>query len=166
MKSNQERRMGSPLPWHFATVYYRGRKVKTIFQVDSYIMVTSKLLLRRSLPNGLCLEVYDRSRPMAGDRWQVTLELRLSIPVSRATMPADLADRAQEVMEALGPEIFFTQKEVHHFIDAREVPGLLKEIKARLLEGLEGYLGHPDFPSRYIRQKFAEHQERQRWVQE
>jgi len=103
---------------------------------------------------------------MAGDRWQVTVELRLPISVNPATIPLDLADRVQEVMETLGPEIIFTQQEVHHFIDAREVPGLLQEIEARLLEGLEGYLGHPDFAGRYIRQKFAEQQEQQRWYQE
>ncbi len=129
-------------------------------------MAIPKLLLCRSLPNGLGLEVYDCSRPMAGDRWQVTLELRLPIPVSPATIPADLADRAQEVSEALGPEIIFTQQEVHHFIDAREVPGLLQEMQTRLVEGLVGYLGHPDFAGRYIRQKFANHQERQRRHQE
>lgn len=125
-------------------------------------MVMEKLLLRQTLPNGLILAIYDRSRPMAGDRWQVTLELRLSIPVSRDTLPPDLVERAQEVREALGPEIFFVQQEVRHFIDNREMPALLAEMQARLLEGLEGYLGHPDFAGRYLRKKFMEHQERER----
>jgi hypothetical protein len=124
-------------------------------------MMTERLLLRHSLPNGLILELYDCSRPMAGDRWQVILEVRLPIPVSVASLPPDLADRAQEVVVALGPEIIFTQKEVHHFIDARKVPACLEEMQTRLVEGLKGYLGHPDFARRYIRKKFAEHQKRQ-----
>ena len=125
--------------------------------------MTERLLLRYSLPNGLILELYDRSRPMAGDRWQVVLEVRLPIPVNAANLPPELADRAPEVMAALGPEIAFTQQEVHHFIDAREVPAYLEEMQTRLVEGLKGYLGHPDFAKRFIRKKFTEHQERQHW---
>ena len=125
--------------------------------------MAERLLLRHSLPNGLILELYDCSRPMAGDRWQVVLEVRLPIPVSVASLPPDLANRAQEVIAALGPEIIFSQRELHHFIDARDVPGCLEEMQARLLEVLKGYLGHPDFAWRYIRRKFAEHQERQHW---
>lgn len=123
-------------------------------------MVTGRLLLRQSLPNGLVLEVYDRSRPMAGDRWQVVLEIRLPIPVSVATLPPDLLNQAQEVLETLGPEIFFIQEEVHHFIDAKEKPALLEKMQARLLESLGTYLSHPDFVGRYIRKKFAYCQKR------
>lgn len=129
-------------------------------------MVTEGLLLRQTLKNGLTLELHNRSRPMAGDRWQVVLEVRLLIPVNRATLPPELADRGQEVLAALGPEILFTQQDVRHFIDAREVPGLLEDMQARLLHDLKGYLGHPDFAPRYLRQKFAEYQERQRWYPE
>lgn len=126
-------------------------------------MTTKSLLLRRSLPNGLLLELYDRSRPMAGDRWQVILEVSVPIPVNEAALPADLKERAPEVIAALGPEIIFTQQEIHHFVDAREVSALLQEMEKRLLQGLSDYLGHPDFAGRYIRKKFAEYQEKQRW---
>jgi len=118
--------------------------------------MTETLLQRRALPNGLILEFHDLSRPMAGDRWQVVLEARLPLAVSAATLPPDLADRAPEVISALGPEIVFIQQEVHNFIDAREVPSLLQEIQSRLWEGLKGYLGHPDFAWRYLQKKFAE----------
>ena len=76
-------------------------------------------------------------------------------------MPPELADRAQEVIEALGPVIIFTQQEERYFIDAREVPACLEEMQTRLREGLKGYLGHPEFAERYIRNKLAEHQKRQ-----
>jgi len=72
--------------------------------------MTESLLLSRLLPNALTLEFYDLSRPMAGDRWQVILEVRLPIAVSAATLPPDLADRSEEVIGALGPEIVFAQR--------------------------------------------------------
>ncbi len=120
--------------------------------------MTESLLRRRPLLNGLTLEFYDLSRPMAGDRWQVILEARLPIAVSRAALPPDLADRIQEVVAALGPEVVFSQREVHYFIDHKEVPTLLQEIEIRLWEGLQRYLGHPDFAGRFLRKKFAEKQ--------
>jgi hypothetical protein len=126
-------------------------------------MVKKSLLLRQSLSNGLVLEVYDHSRPMAGDRWQVILEVRVPIPVSEEVLAGDLKERAAEVIEALGPEITFSLQEIHHFIDAREVPALLEEMQNRLLQGLSEYLSHSDFARRYLKKKFAEYQERQRW---
>jgi hypothetical protein len=120
--------------------------------------MTDKLLLRQPLANGLILEFYDLSKPMAGDRWQVILEVRLPIAVDAVTLPPDLADRASEVSAALGREIVFTQQEVHYFIDFHKMPGLLHEIQTRLLTGLEDYLGHPEFAGRYLRKKFIEHQ--------
>jgi hypothetical protein len=49
--------------------------------------MTETALLRQPLPNGLILEFFDRSRPMAGDRWQVILEVRLPVPVLRPPCP-------------------------------------------------------------------------------
>jgi hypothetical protein len=136
------------------------KKIK-LFSINPDNDMTESLLRRHHLPNGLTLEFHDLSRPMAGDRWQVVLEVRLPISVSAATLPPDLADRAQEVSAALGPEIVFRQQEVHYFIDRQEVPALLQEMQTRLWEGLQDYLGHPDFIGRYLRKKFAEYQARQ-----
>jgi hypothetical protein len=124
--------------------------------------MTDTLLQRHPLANGLIMEFHDLSKPMAGGRWQVILEVRLPIPVDFTTISSDLADQAPLVIAALGPEIVFTQQEVHYFIDVQKVPDLLHEIQTRFIQGLEGYLGHPDFASRYIRKKFTEHQKEAR----
>jgi hypothetical protein len=118
--------------------------------------MTETALFRQNLTNGLTLEFFDRSRPMAGDRWQVILEVRLPIPVTAATLPPDLRNRADEVIAALSQEIFFTKQEIRHFIDIREIPAVLQKIQTRLWEGLKNYVSHPDFAGLYIRKKFAE----------
>ncbi len=120
------------------------------------------LIRRQTLANGLNLEFHDVSRPMAGDRWQVILEVRLPVPVATASLPPDLVDRAPEVLNALGPEIVFSQQDVRHFIDVRKVPAILEAMQARFLEGLGAYVSRPDFPGRFIRRKFIEDQGRQR----
>ncbi len=118
--------------------------------------MTETVLFRQNLSNGLTLDFYDCSRPMAGDRWQVILEVRLPIPVTAATLPPDLRDRTDEVITALGPEIIFTKQEIRHFIDIQEVQMVLQKIQTRLWEGLRNYVGHPDFAGRYITKKFTE----------
>jgi hypothetical protein len=128
-------------------------------------MSPEKLLSRHFLDNGFCLEFWDLSRPVAGDRWQVVLEARVAVPITAATLPPDLRPRQAQVTAALGREILFSQKEVRNFMAAGEVGDLLKEMEARLLSALSAYLVHPDFAGRLIRKKFTEYQEKQRWYQ-
>lgn len=126
-------------------------------------MTTEKLISRHPLDNGLILEFWDLSRPMAGDRWLVVLEARLAIPVGAATLPPELMGQEAEISRALGPEIVFSQRDERIFIAADEYPATLKEIEARLLALAPSYLGHPEFAGRFIRKRFTEFQEKERW---
>lgn len=128
--------------------------------------MTGTLICRQPLDNGLVAEFYDLSRLMAGDRWVVKVEVRITIPVHPGTIPPDLASQAEEVVQALGQELLFTKEEVRHFIDVREVPQMVESMVTRLREGLRGYLSHPDFAGRYIRKKYKEWVERQSWYKE
>jgi hypothetical protein len=144
-KIKGERRMASLCRGFLPQFSIEVKKRKPFSTLHSHKADDRNCAFRQTLPNGLILEFYDRSRPMAGDRWQVILEVRLPIPVTAATLPPDLRDRAEEVITALGQEIFFTKQEMRHFIDAREVPAMLQEIQTRLWEGLKDYMGHPEF---------------------
>ncbi|MCL4501007.1 MAG: hypothetical protein M1438_04015 [Deltaproteobacteria bacterium] len=126
-------------------------------------MTTEKLLSRHPLNNGLTLEFWDLSRPMIGDRWIITLELRINIPINAANLPPDLLDQQADVVKALGPEITFSQRDERNFIDTREFEATLKEMEARFLALAPTYFGHPDFAGRLIRKRYAKFRERQRW---
>jgi hypothetical protein len=63
-------------------------------------MNSGKSLSRHLLSNGLTLEIWDRSRPVAGDRWLVVLEGTVKVPVNDTTLPLELKPRAAEVMAA------------------------------------------------------------------
>jgi hypothetical protein len=126
-------------------------------------MTTEKLLARHPLDNGLTLEFWDLSRPMIGDRWIITLELRITIPINPANLPADLGSQEADIVLALGPEIVFSQRDERNFIAAQEFDASLEEMQARLLALAPSYYGHPEFASRLIRKRYAEFQEKQRW---
>jgi hypothetical protein len=126
-------------------------------------MSPEKIISRQTLENGLTLEVWDLSRPVLGDRWQVVLEVRVPIPVNAATLPPELAGREEAVRAALGPQILFVKREERQFIAASQMKEVLQEMHDRLSATLTGYLGRPGFAPGYIRKTFAQQQERQQW---
>jgi len=115
-----------------------------------------QLLARHLLKNGLTLEIWDLSRQVAGERWFVSLEGRIAIPVRASTLPAELQDQAARVSEVLGEEIIFTHQEERNFIASSAVPALRQEMQDRIMRLARDYLGRPDFPGRFIRRKYAE----------
>jgi hypothetical protein len=126
-------------------------------------MNSQRLLNRHPLANGLTLEFWDHSRPLAGDRWFVSLEARIAIPVRVETLPPELEAHAALVVEALGEEIIFSREETRNFIAAADAPGLLQEMQDRVLALARGYFGHDDFAARFIRKKFAAQQKLEQW---
>lgn len=126
-------------------------------------MTKEKLLARHPLDNGLTLEFWDLSRPMIGDRWIITLELRITIPINAANLPPDLKSQEAEIIKALGTEIVFSQRDERNFIDAGEFAASLAEMQARLLALAPSYYGHPEFAGRLIRKRYGVFQEKQRW---
>jgi hypothetical protein len=124
-----------------------------------------KLLSRHDLKNGLHLEFYDRSRPVAGDRWQVVVEARVVVAVTAGNLPPDLRPQTAQVIAALGPEAVFAKEEVRNFVAAEEMEAILAEIEKQLFSSLSAYLGHPEFAPRFIRKKYADHQKTKAWQQ-
>lgn len=129
-------------------------------------MTAEKIISRHPLDNGLILEFRDLSRHTAGDRWQVTLEARIAVPVRPEYLPPELQEKWQEVAEALGPEVCFSHQETRNFVDERLMPELLKEMETRLLQGMKRYASHPEFGARFLRRRYNEYLERSRWWRE
>ena len=126
-------------------------------------MNSARLIPRHLLKNGLTLEFWDYSRPIAGDRWFVLLEVRIAIPIKLDNLPPELRGQADQVKKTLGDEIIFSQKTERNFIAALEAPKILQDMQASFLNMALRYFGHPDFAARFIRGKFAQKQELQRW---
>jgi hypothetical protein len=122
---------------------------------------SARLIARHPLNNGLTLEFWDHSRPVAGDRWYVHLETRICIPLRTDTLPPELKTHSDQVRGALGGEIIFSQQEARNFIAASEAPKTLQDMQDRILAMVPGYFGHADFAAGFIRRKYAEWQERQ-----
>lgn len=126
-------------------------------------MNPAKLLSRHTLNNSLVLEFWDLSRPVAGDRWQVVVEARVAAAVTAESLPPDLRPQSAQIVTALGEEAVFIKQEVRNFVAASELASQLARITEQLRASLRGYLGHPEFAARFIRKRYADYQERQRY---
>ena len=91
------------------------------------------------LENNLTLELFDASRKIAADRWQVTLKARMAVPVEKAIAGSrpDPA-KAAEIRQILGETITYEVQKQRNFIDDRE--------KNDCIGPAHGYL-HPLHPS-------------------
>jgi hypothetical protein len=126
-------------------------------------MNSPRLINRHTLENSLVLEFWDLSRPLVGDRRFVCLEARIAIPVRAETLPPEFKAQAPQIVEDMGKEIIFSQRQERNFIAASEAPALLQDMQDRILALTPGYFGHSDFAARFIRKKCVELRKLQQW---
>jgi len=111
------------------------------------------------LKNGLNLEIRDLSRKIAGDRWQVELQARITIPVEarwfgpNSPAPADIAS----LCAVLGQTTRFEYRDTRNFIDEREKEPLFDSMRATVKQNALKYYEHPDFPARYLIRQYKTH---------
>lgn len=124
-----------------------------------------RLIEKIILANGLILELWDKSRPLAGDRWLVSLLARVEVPiVPEYFSTMDNGEQAyRELVAAYGNPLIFTQEKVRHFVDERETTEVLTGICQRFKDNLISYLGNPRFGLLYVMKKYGDLRDRQDW---
>jgi hypothetical protein len=122
----------------------------------------TKLLKTIDLENGLKLKLYDRSRKVAGDRWLVSLEACIDIPVD-AVMDsvAEPALRSEQVKTALGESVKFRQTLQRNFIAATEKQEVLQDLMVSFLSSTVKYLSRAEFPRKHLLSVYRKHRGRQ-----
>ncbi|MDZ7833573.1 MAG: hypothetical protein U5L07_17645 [Desulfobacterales bacterium] len=123
-----------------------------------------QLIKEIPLENNLRLEIYDASRPLAGDRWLVKLTARIHIPVDEALTDAEAGlPTPSAVKELIGDSLVFEQNKIRHFIDEREKDDIFQAMLDNLLNHSLTYLSHPEFAKRYTIKTFKEKEKQKAW---
>lgn len=122
-----------------------------------------KLLKVMELPNGLRLEFWDESRPVAGDRWYVGLRAVVPVRIPLERTSHNSGEGILMMREALGEEACYQRLMERHFIPREEVPSALGEMKENFLANSLGYLSHEQFPKRFLVAKSRELEKRKAW---
>ena len=117
-----------------------------------------ELIKTLDLENGLQLNVYDASRKLVGDRWLVSLIVRMDVPVTDALeknsrQPMESID---EIKDVLGDSVMFEQKRERIFVDSAEKETVFKELCDMFLNSSLDYLSKEIFPEQYILKTYRE----------
>ena len=116
------------------------------------------------MSNGLILELYDRSRRVAGDRWLVSLLAKVEVPILPEYFSTlEHGEQAQhEMIAAYGDPLVFTQEKVRHFVDEKAREDVLATLCQRFKNTLVAYLGSPKFASSYVLKKYGDLRDHER----
>ena len=120
-----------------------------------------KLIETITLSNGLILELWDKSRPMAGDRWLIALLAKVEVPVLPEYFSAlNNSEQAyRDLLAAYSDPLVFTQEKTRHFVDEKNIDDVLAELCQRFKDNLLSYLGNPRFASLYVMKKYGDLQD-------
>ncbi len=114
--------------------------------------------------NGLTIRIYDLSRRVAGDRWQITLRCDAAIPLNdqlwQKAPEEPEPGLAEEIRSALGNELILCLKRERNFIDAAVKDKLIEEMIEQARENIFGYLREPWFPERLLARCYQDTRER------
>ncbi len=111
-----------------------------------------------ALENSLALQIWDLSRPLAGDRWLVSLEARVDIPLDISYLDSlPNKDKVFSVLrDKFGQEVSYRYVQEKHFVDAREKTRVFQGFVDNVKSSLIPYLNHPEFGKRTVLARYVE----------
>ena len=117
-----------------------------------------KLIKTLDLENGLQLNVYDASRKLVGDRWLVSLIVRMDVPVTAALKKnsSESVENIDKIKDMLGDSVLFEKKREKIFVDTTEKETVFKELCDMFLNSSLNYLSKEIFPKQYILKTYKE----------
>ena len=117
-----------------------------------------KLIKTLDLENGLQLNVYDASRKLVGDRWLVSLIVRMDVPVTAALKKnsSESVENIDKIKDMLGDSVLFEKKREKIFVDTAEKEMAFKELCDMFLNSSLNYLSKEIFPKQYILKTYKE----------
>lgn len=125
----------------------------------------AKLIKSIDLENDMKLNLYDASIKLAGDRWLVSLIVRMEIPVKKVLIHDAVQSMEQvgEIEKVLGKNIRFEQKRERIFIDGDVKEAVFRELCDNFLTNTVQYLSKKEFPKQYVLKKYREKKETESW---
>ena len=117
-----------------------------------------KLIKTLGLENGLQLNVYDASKKLVGDRWLVSLIIRMDVPVAGSLKKnsRESMENIDEIKDMLGDSVLFEKKREKIFVDTDKKEMVFKELCDIFLNSSLNYLSKEIFPKQYILKMYKE----------
>lgn len=118
-----------------------------------------KLINQQQLPNGIVLSIYDRSQPVAGDRWLIKIECEAALPL-REEFFREIKEEDTELLGAirqkLGETLVFSVVKERNFIAGDAADSAREELVGQVRDNMADYLKKPSFPKKLFAKRYAE----------
>ncbi|MCF8069211.1 MAG: hypothetical protein K9L30_11560 [Desulfobacterales bacterium] len=109
------------------------------------------------LDNGLNINIIDESKEMVGDRWKISVVVKIDIPVEDHMPDKNLPDVSPaELKKVIGDTVIFEKKQERIFVDDREKDGVISGLIDSFEKEILGYVSSPNFPKRFIVKHYNE----------
>jgi len=115
--------------------------------------------LIKSIPleTGQTVNIYDTSKNIAADRWQINIVARMTIFVDEiCTQDNDALPPVSEIRQALGETVVFEIKKQRNFVDASEKQKVIDDILDAFTKDSVPYFSRPEFCKRLILRQLHE----------
>ncbi len=112
--------------------------------------VSEKILETLAIDDGLELELVDLSRRLAGDRWQVVLEVRGEVPLPITDEPNGDVALLRRVFGSHAP---YVHRYERNFVDEKEKEAVLADMAAEFEANVLPYLKREGMAARIIQAK-------------
>jgi len=111
-----------------------------------------KLIKTLDLENGLQLNIYDASRKLVGDRWLVSMIVRMDVPVTEALKKnsSKSMENIDEIKDILGDSVLFEKKREKIFVATAKKETAFKDLCDMFLNSSLKYLSKEIFPKQFV----------------
>ena len=137
---------------------YLRQPLQSLNLGEKELNMKEKLIKTLDLENGLQLNVYDASRELVGDRWLISLIVRMNVPVAGALKEnsRESTENIDEIKDMLGDGVLYEKKREKIFVDKTEKEAAFKELCDMFLNSSLNYLSKKAFPKQYILKTYKE----------
>lgn len=104
------------------------------------------------LPNGLNVEVWDLSIPIAANTTKVELLIRIRVELQPSYFIKP--EHFEIVRKIMGPEIFYEYKKQRPFVNTKEKDAIFRELVDIFKQDSVPYLARPNFPHKFALSKY------------
>jgi len=120
--------------------------------------MTTDLLARHELKNGLIMVFLDQSKKIAADRWYIHIRVEIRIPVQKKWFRKEPIDEGQyqAIQQTLGEEVVFSQKKERNFVSEKVKDQIVEDICNQALRTGHTYCASDTFAARTILKAFGE----------
>ncbi len=118
------------------------------------------------LGNGLELCLLDHSRILAGDRWLVSIEARIDVPLNEVYL--DGVKDAEHILSILkkeyGEKVDYSYIQEKHFVDQKEKDSIFQQFIKNIKDNLLNYLSHPKLAQKILLARYRELKRKAPWL--